>query len=132
MLEQMALGVKGSIVPSKFPWARKPDEQDAALAAIFRLQDNGALTAKDVHQTLNPRPKPCACEQNMRQHTHTQNTHRHTHTHTHYTHTHIQLADKIMAAYAGAIEGKIQRTDAARDASYTQVTRFSFSLVQLS
>ena len=48
MLEQIALGVKGSIVPIKFPWARKPDEQDAALAAIFRLQDNGALTAKDV------------------------------------------------------------------------------------
>ncbi len=48
VLEQIALGVKGSIVPIKFPWARKPDEQDAALAAIFRLQDHGALTAKDV------------------------------------------------------------------------------------
>jgi hypothetical protein len=48
MLEQIALGVKGSIVPIKFPWARKPDDQDAALAAIFHFQVNGALTAKDV------------------------------------------------------------------------------------
>ena len=46
----------------------------------------------------------CACTIRARTHTRTHNTHTH-------THTHIQLADKIMAAYAGATEEKIPRTD---------------------
>jgi hypothetical protein len=55
----------------------------------------------------------CVCVHNIRN----IRARAHTHTHTHYTYlihtlyTHIQLADKIMAAYAGATEEKIPRRD---------------------